>query len=197
MKLTQLPQLFLNLRLRKWVNIHREGTTTYSQETGADPGGVQSGGSEAAERLEVQRSGPRPGSLKPSPFAYLSGSGGGAAAPGYPRGAAWNWDLRRADPQETTSAPGPPRAASVGSVVRETARSMLGSRGGGREPSRGGSVLELHWAGKGGRPRGSRCSHLTAAASERTGRPSSGTSRPAPAPLRSPALLAPRTRAPQ
>lgn len=121
--------------------------------------------------MEVQRCGPRPGSLKPSPFAYLSGSGGGAAAPGYPRGAAWNWDLRRADPQETTSAPGPRRAGSVGSVVRETARSMLGSRGGGREPSRGGSVLELHWAGKGGRPRGSRCSHLTAAASERTGRP--------------------------
>lgn len=42
-KLTQLPQLFLSLGFRKGVHIYRGGTNTYSQETGADPGGVQSG----------------------------------------------------------------------------------------------------------------------------------------------------------
>lgn len=71
-----------------------------------------------------------------SPFAYLSGSGGGAAAPGYPlvppRTGTYDGQARRKPP-----ASGPPRAASVASVARETARSMLGSRGGRREPVAG------------------------------------------------------------
>lgn len=128
--------------------------------------------------MEVQRCGPRPGGLKPSPFAYLSGSGGGAAAPGYPLGAAGNWDLRWAgNPQHQDRlwprvlAPLPGRRRGACWEVGEAAWS----------PSRGGSVLELQWAGESGRPRGSSCSHLTAATSERTGLPSSGTPRPAPA----------------
>lgn len=64
-------------------------------------------------------------------------------------------------------------------------------------PSRGGSGLELQWAGKSGQPRGSSCSHLTAATSERTGRPSSGIPRPAPALPEQSGAVAPRTRAPQ
>lgn len=96
------------------------------------------GGREEGEHLEIQRCGPQPAGQPDTitfriPFRVGRGSGG-----------AWASTGRRLELGPTTGRPAGNsqrldhlRQPSVGSVVRETARSMPGSRGGGREPVTG------------------------------------------------------------